>query len=150
MRLNELKGQTIHQKVDNFITSVSEQYGTSWLFDTHVSNRMWTRGDGKRYKELSRITSFFNTDQIKTRAPKDLKDLPDEIQDTPGVIDLLWKEIESKGKHVGQLSDEFPSIPRGDCYVLDKVLYVRRGGIDIIQYGSLGRLKNSEVWNTKK
>ena len=113
-------------RVENFINEVSQDaVGNEWLYDIRSSNRVWTRGDGSRYKELSKIVS---RDQIDH-------------------IDNLWDKIKSNGKDIGKMSDEFASMPSGSAVLWDRIIFVKRN--NLIEFGSQGRLKNSSVCNIR-
>ena len=155
MRLQELKEAKggMMKQVKDFVEGVSKELsngGTTWLYDIHTSNRMWTRGDGSRYKDWPYISSFYEPQQYEDKENnRDLKHLPDDMNTGSDVMKHLWSVIESKGKALGKISDEFPSIPRGNAVLVGSIIFVL-DNYGSIKFGSKSRLKNSDVWNIKK
>lgn len=150
MRLNELeKTGSIDKRVDDFIRQVSQELsGSRWIYQTKTSNRMWTRGDGVRYKELSKIVTYHTDSEYDNKENnRDLGNLPDNIVTNNDALDYLWDKIKANGKPLGQMSDEFKSMARNDAVLWNGIIFVKRDFS--IEYGSKGRLKNSDVWNAK-
>jgi len=149
MRLDEVKGGMV-PRVREMLRGISQELiQNEWLFDIHQSMRVWTRGDGSRYKDWPSIRSGYESaawDEKETN--RDLSRAPDNINDFVDVTDYLWKKLESEGKPIGDMSDEFPSIPKGPALIWNNIIFVRRH-YDVIQFGSKGRLKNKSVWNVK-
>jgi len=100
--------------------------------------RMWTRGDGSRYKDPGYI--FIERDLKPEDQPKWHK---------AKAVEKFWKFLESKGaRKIGDVSGEFGSDPHSPAVVLNKQVFVFNGRS--IAWGSTGRLKNSSVWRQKQ
>ncbi len=100
--------------------------------------RMWTRGDGSRYKDPGYI--FIERDLKPEDQPKWHK---------AKAVEKFWKFLASKGaKTIGDVSGEFGSDPHSPAVVLNKQVFVFNGRS--IAWGSTSRLKNSSVWRQKQ
>ncbi len=100
--------------------------------------RMWTRGDGSRYKDPGYI--FIERDLKPEDQPKWHK---------AKAVEKFWKFLESKGaRKIGDVSGEFGSDPHSPAVVLNKQIFVFNGRS--IAWGSTSRLKNSSVWRQKQ
>lgn len=100
--------------------------------------RMWTRGDGSRYKDPGYI--FIDRDLKPEDQPKWHK---------AKAVEKFWKFLESKGaRKIGDVSGEFGSDPHSPAVVLNKLVFVFNGRN--IAWGSTSRLKNSSVWRQKQ
>lgn len=100
--------------------------------------RMWTRGDGSRYKDPGYI--FIDRDLKPEDQPKWHK---------AKAVEKFWKFLESKGaRKIGDVSGEFGSDPHSPAVVLNKQVFVFNGRS--IAWGSTSRLKNSSVWRQKQ
>jgi hypothetical protein len=100
--------------------------------------RMWTRGDGSRYKDPGYI--FIDRDLKPEDQPKWHK---------ARAVEKFWKFLESKGaRKIGDVSGEFGSDPHSPAVVLNKLIFVFNGRS--IAWGSTSRLKNSSVWRQKQ
>ena len=109
----------IHTIANNFTPKTS-----GWL-DYKYSFRVWTRGDGVRYKDMDQIV---NSKQSMT------------------LNDEAWDYLLAFGaKRLGMISGEFSSSPRHEAYELCGCILVKWD--TFIEVGSKGRLKNSSVWN---
>lgn len=100
--------------------------------------RMWTRGDGSKYKDPGYI--FIERDLKPEDQPKWHK---------AKAVEKFWKFLESKGaRKIGDVSGEFGSDPHSPAVVLNKLIFVFNGRS--IAWGSTSRLKNSSVWRQKQ
>jgi len=100
--------------------------------------RMWTRGDGSKYKDPGYI--FIDRDLKPEDQPKWHK---------AKAVEKFWKFLESKGaRKIGDVSGEFGSDPHSPAVVLNKQVFVFNGRS--IAWGSTSRLKNSSVWRQKQ
>ncbi len=100
--------------------------------------RLWTRGDGSRYKDPGYI--FIERDLKPEDQPKWHK---------AKAVEKFWKFLESKGaRRIGDVSGEFGSDPHSPAVVLNKLIFVFNGRS--IAWGSTSRLKNSSVWRQKQ
>lgn len=100
--------------------------------------RMWTRGDGSKYKDPGYI--FIDRDLKPEDQPKWHK---------AKAVEKFWKFLESKGaRKIGDVSGEFGSDPHSPAVVLNKLVFVFNGRS--ITWGSTSRLKNSNVWRQKQ
>lgn len=150
MRLNELEAKgKLRDRVVNFASDVSrELIGRTTMYAVSRNNKSWTRGDGSRYKEMATITPYHTAEQYSDKqSNEDMKLLPDHIQDRTDALDYLWSKIQANGKDIGSMSDEFSSMPGGSAILWNGIIFVKRR--DTIEFGTKGRLKNADVWNTK-
>ncbi len=100
--------------------------------------RMWTRGDGSRYKDPGYI--FIDRDLKPEDQPKWHK---------AKAVEKFWQFLASKGaRKIGDVSGEFGSDPHSPAVVLNKQVFVFNGRN--IAWGSTSRLKNSSVWRQKQ
>jgi hypothetical protein len=100
--------------------------------------RMWTRGDGSRYKDPGYI--FIERDLKPEDQPKWHK---------AKAVEKFWQFLASKGaRKIGDVSGEFGSDPHSPAVVLNKQVFVFNGRN--IAWGSTSRLKNSSVWRQKQ
>ena len=100
--------------------------------------RMWTRGDGSKYKDPGYV--FIDRDLKPEDIPK---------WKNANAIEKFWQFLAQKGaRKIGDVSGEFGSDPHSPAVVLGKLIFVyNRHGI---AWGSTSRLKNSSVWRQKK
>jgi len=115
-------------------------------WDKKTSNRMWTRGDGSRYKEPSRISAMREYKYYAESLPEFKKKFPTIDKFAGAVMDKLFRD--SKFKKVGQVSGEFTSDNYSDAYTYKNLLTVRNS--TSVMYASKSILKNSDVWKIKK
>ena len=149
---NEAAYDGVTSKVGNQLTESSVKFITDLIgeFNTQLSGndslplnykntgmRMWTRGDGSRYKDPGSIYINRNLD------PKDQAKWNKEKP-----IEKFWNYLNSKGaKKIGDVSGEFGSDPYNPAVVLNKLVFVYTGRN--ILWGSTSRLKNSSIWRQK-
>ena len=115
-------------------------------YETKSSARMWTRGDGSKYKEPSRV-------RFPMREFKYLRDAHDIIGKYGKIENInkaVFKELfgDSRFKFIGKVSGEFASSDYNDAYTFMGKLIVRNS--NSILYSDKSVLKNSDVWKLKK
>jgi hypothetical protein len=139
------EGSLNESKTIEFIRSLISEFNTqmsgSPYYPMDYKNpgmRMWTRGDGSRYKEPGYIfidRDLKPGDELKWRKAK--------------AVEKFWKFLESKGaRKIGDVSGEFGSDPHSPAIVLNKLIFVFNG--NVVAWGSTSRLKNSSVWRQKQ
>jgi hypothetical protein len=100
--------------------------------------RVWTRGDGARHRDPGYI--FIDRDMN----PNDQRKWHDEK-----VLGKFWEFLSNKGaKPIRDVAGEFSSSSYERAVVYNKQLFVL--GDRAIKWGSVSRLKNSDVWRQKK
>lgn len=127
--------------IRGLISEFNKQMSGSPYYPMDYKNpgmRMWTRGDGSRYKDPGYI--FIDRDLKPEDQPKWHK---------AKAVEKFWKFLESKGaRKIGDVSGEFGSDPHSPAVVLNKLIFVFNGRS--IAWGSTSRLKNSSVWRQKQ
>ena len=127
--------------IRGLISEFNKQMSGSPYYPMDYKNpgmRMWTRGDGSKYKDPGYI--FIDRDLKPEDQPKWQK---------AGAVEKFWKFLESKGaRKIGDVSGEFGSDPHSPAVVLNKLIFVFNGRS--IAWGSTSRLKNSNVWRQKQ
>jgi hypothetical protein len=127
--------------IRSLISEFNEQMSGNPYYPMDYKNtgmRMWTRGDGSKYKDPGYI--FINRDLKPEDAPK---------WKEAGAVEKFWKFLESKGgRKIGDVSGGFGSDPYNPAMTLNKLIFVFNGYN--ISWGSTSRLKNSSVWRQKK
>ncbi len=127
--------------IRSLISEFNKQMSGSPYYPMDYKNpgmRMWTRGDGSRYKDPGYI--FIDRDLKPEDQPKWHK---------AKAVEKFWKFLESKGaRKIGDVSGEFGSDPHSPAVVLNKLIFVFNGRS--IAWGSTSRLKNSSVWRQKQ
>jgi len=127
--------------IRGLISEFNKQMSGSPYYPMDYKNpgmRMWTRGDGSKYKDPGYI--FIDRDLKPEDIPKWQK---------AGAVEKFWKFLESKGaRKIGDVSGEFGSDPHSPAIVLNKLIFVFNGRS--IAWGSTSRLKNSNVWRQKQ
>ena len=139
------EGQLDESNTINFIRGLisefNEQMSGSPYYPMDYKNpgmRMWTRGDGSRYKDPGYIF-----------IARDLKPEDQSKWHKAKAVEKFWKFLESKGaRKIGDVSGEFGSDPHSPAVVLNKLIFVFNGRS--IAWGSTSRLKNSNVWRQKQ
>lgn len=96
--------------------------------DYHCNDRIWTRGDGARYKDMDYFTLV------------------------DGKCEDIFAEIEKRSKRLNWINGEFPSIEKrksaaykGVVFILNSAMYQQ----SFIEIASMSVLNNSAVWVTK-
>lgn len=115
----------LDETVTIIIDLISLEVGSSnRLAFIKPSTRMWTRGDGIRYKEPSLVV------------PRG--DYAD--------IDIIWGEIQglADAKNIGTVSGEFGSSEYLPAVTVGKILFIKQQYS--IRYSSKSILKNKSVW----
>lgn len=137
----ELNESSTIDFIRGLISEFNEQMSGSPYYPMDYKNpgmRMWTRGDGSRYKDPGYI--FIDRDLKPEDQPKWHK---------AKAVEKFWKFLESKGaRKIGDVSGEFGSDPHSPAVVLNKLIFVFNGRS--IAWGSTSRLKNSNVWRQKQ
>lgn len=127
--------------IRGLISEFNKQMSGSPYYPMDYKNpgmRMWTRGDGSRYKDPGYI--FIERDLKPEDQPKWRK---------AKAVEKFWKFLETKGaRKIGDVSGEFGSDPHSPAVVLNKLIFVFDGRS--IAWGSASRLKNSNVWRQKQ
>lgn len=127
--------------IRSLISEFNKQMSGSPYYPMDYKNpgmRMWTRGDGSKYKDPGYI--FIDRDLKPEDQPKWHK---------ARAVEKFWKFLESKGaRKIGDVSGEFGSDPHSPAVVLNKLIFVFNGRS--IAWGSTSRLKNSSVWRQKQ
>ncbi len=139
------EGQLDESNTIDFIRGLISEFNTqmsgSPYYPMDYKNpgmRMWTRGDGSRYKDPGYI--FIDRDLKPEDQPKWHK---------AKAVEKFWKFLESKGaRKIGDVSGEFGSDSHSPAVVLNKLIFVFNGRS--IAWGSTSRLKNSSVWRQKQ
>lgn len=136
--INEEAGNMIIRRL---IAEFNEQMSGSPYYPLDYKNpgmRMWTRGDGSRYKDPGYI--FIDRDLKPEDQPKWHK---------AKAIEKFWNFLSTKGaRKIGDVSGEFGSDPHSPAVLLNKLVFVFNGRS--ISWGSTSRLKNSSVWRQKE
>lgn len=98
--------------------------------------RVWTRGDGTRYRDWAKIVPDPSFD---SRASKRAQAV--------SVLDQVWARIEANGVHL-QVSGEFGSDGYTDAFRIGGTVFKRMP--ESIWFGSASRLKNASVWRSRE
>ncbi len=121
------------EKIDNVRDRLRRTYGVTAI--AHYPLRVWTRGDGVRYKEPSYMES---------------------TEDIFGCLEEMFpnaRRIKVRG--------EFGSDPYDDALVHNQVVYIKRvhnqvvynkrasNRGNVVTFATTSILKNTDVWNTK-
>lgn len=98
----------------------------------HPGIRVWTRGDGTRYREPGRIGEYDSNGNGK-------------------LVQKFWDWLiqQPSVKPIGKISGEFGSSNFDDAYAY-RGLYFARNRYGIITWGSTSRLRNSTIWRQQK
>jgi len=109
------------------------------------SSRVWTRGDGSRYREPGdiRLSGGFKRFQRQYSTFKKL--FPTEKD----LINHVWETLQgAKGsKDMGEVSGEFGSSKYSPALVVGGLLWVKSE--NRIEYGSPSRLNNTSIWHRR-
>ena len=106
--------------------------------------RSWRRGDGSTYHEPHKI-KLGSWHKIHQREYSTYKT---HFPTAESVYDFVWEKLKARrgAKEIGELSTEFGK-PYSPAITSGGVLWVKRPWG--IEYGSIGRLKNTSVWSLK-
>jgi len=128
-QVDESKGSKVVQNlVDKFYDDNEIEWSDGNIYVKDPGTRVWTRGDGTRYRDPGKIRAKDDRDakQLKAFFPWLIKQ--------PGV------------KHLGKLSGSFASEEPGDVYAIGGI-YFKLMNHNIIEWGSVSRFKNPRsVW----
>jgi len=105
--------------------------------------RVWTRGDGARYKEFGYIKVKEDNIKFTGRQYGTFKRL---FPDKEAILDHVWEELKRtpRAKDLGTLSGEFKSGEHSPALRARGYLWVKRSWG--IEFGSMNRLKNDWIW----
>jgi hypothetical protein len=150
-----MASKSIHRVAADVIIKLNEQFVTkynSWgLFSTTTPWRVWTRGDGVRYKEHSFISTFDSDTWLRGMA-KD-KEINFTFKKTKGaesprkvVVDAAWEMLKSLpgAKDMGTVSGEFGSSPHFPAIKYKGTLFMKCS--HTIDYASPSILRNTSIW----
>lgn len=115
-------------------------------YDVSRGGKVWTRGDGTRYKDPAKI--HIPSYELKWLRKNRSKQMDKAFPDDEKLIDVVWDMITSQGKKIGQVSGEFGSSPWNDAYLLGGVVFVRRGSFSV-SFTSPKIFKNMDIWKKK-
>jgi len=109
-----------------FIRNLLDELNTDNIVQLKYSFRVWTRGDGCRYKDMDYIAAS-NVDNI----------------------DIFWNRIKETQKYEdGPLvKGEFGSDPYSPSIFIKGFILIKR--TNSIDYATKSILKNSDVWHSK-
>jgi hypothetical protein len=128
-QVDEGKGYNFVQNlVDKFYDDNGIEWSNGNIYVKDPGTRVWTRGDGTRYRDPGKITTKdgSNEKQLKAFFPWLIKQ--------PGV------------KHLGKISGEFASDEKTDVYAIGGIYFTQKGH-SVIHWGSVSRFKNPRsVW----
>jgi len=120
---------TVQALVQKFYDEHKINSRKQYLDIKHPGMRVWTRGDGTRYRDPGGISD--------EGYGKQAKQFWNWLGKLPGV------------KHIGKVSGEFASSPFNDAYVYGG-LYFSLNDYGNIQWGSISRLRNTSIWRQAK
>jgi hypothetical protein len=128
-QVDESKGsQVVQSLVDKFYDENGIDWSNGNIYVKEPGTRVWTRGDGTRYRDAGKITTKDGSDT------KHLKAFFPWLIKQPGV------------KHLGKLSGSFASDEKTDVYAMGGIYFTQRGH-NVIDWGSVSRFKNPRsVW----
>ena len=109
----------LNEKVDNIRGRLVKKYGVHTT--SYYPVRVWTRGDGVRYKE------------------------PNYLESTQDIFSALNDMLPNARKI--QVRGEFGSSSYDDALIHNQVVYINRG--PVVTFATTSILKNTAIWNTK-
>lgn len=102
-----------------------------------ASPRVWTRGDGSRYKDWTKIVpdiDRIDSEQTLKKNPNAAKDSINQYLSTIGA------------KSIGKVSDWSGSSDKSEVFAVGSTIFVNRG--NYIEVGDKKRFKNDMVWRS--
>jgi hypothetical protein len=141
--LNEGKMQDIADSlVDKFKREVkTNKY--DWALDAFMSNRVWTKLDGRKYKEPGKFRAA-----ITYNDDKEAVTMKREVQSSF----WPWLIKQSGIKSLGEVSGEFKGDGYSEAVEYKGYVFIKRDITEkhtITEYFSKARFKNSGMWNKK-
>jgi len=149
MRLQELK-EGLDKSVRDMIERMGKEIaGTEYFADIKPGMRMWTRGDGSKYKEPSLIKSYFSDSEVRDRKSKTMANFPKEIKDATDVVNAIWAKIIAMpgAKNIGDISGEFGSSESMPAVLVGNTIFIKQDFS--IRYATKSILRNKGVWRQK-
>lgn len=140
--LEESLNASISKVVDDINKKFNELFGINTaMYSTKTSNRMWTRGDGSRYKEPAYIYPA-----EETYIFKNYPETAQKFDGTRALTDFAWEHITSLpgAKSIGKIKGEFGSSEYSEAFQVGKVIFIRDNFV--IRYGTKSLLRNTDVW----
>ena len=125
---------------------------TLTLFDRKAqSMRMWTRGDGSKYKEPGHFTIAQDKWDYLTQNKKNAAAIKKVFKTKEQAMEWAWDQITQlpKAKEIGDVSDVFGSSEFAPAVSIGPYIFIKRGTWGI-QYATKGILRNSAIWRQQQ
>lgn len=134
--------------VDTLNDRMNEKLGIrTIIFEKKPGMRMWTRGDGSKYKEPSTIINSVEGAWVRKNKPEAANKVPEMINDET-LNDWAWEQIKAMGAKEGpMIKDEVGSSDYRESLKLGKYILIKNKRT--IDYGSSSLLRNVDVWKSQ-
>lgn len=146
MNFKEFLKESIVSDVDNIVDELNKRISivadaNVGMFSTKYGTRMWTRGDGSKYKEPSYIFASEES-YLFNKYPV----LKKKFKGTAGLCNFAMEYIKSlpKIKSIGKIKGEFGSSEYQDAYQLGNIIFIKTDFT--IKFATKSILKNVDVW----